>query len=1532
VVSGNEALVAGPNTISVAVTAADGTLRTYTVTVTVKTLSSVKTLSTFTVAGTSVTNGATVVVLPGTTSVAVIATATSAAATVAVSGATGLVDGNNTITVTVTAEDGTTTTYTVTVSVRALSSVKTLSGITVNGVTVIAGSTTELAAGTQRATVVATATDAAATAAVSGNTSLVAGNNTVTITVTAEDGTTASYTITLKVLVLSSVKTLSSLSIAGTTVANGSTVSLPAGSKSVTVLATPTDSKATVAITGNTALNAGNNTVTVTVTAEDGTTATYTVTIVVSAFSSNKTLAVFTVNGTTVADLGSVVLTPGTTAVEVVATPEDSAATVAITGRSGLVGGVNTLTVVVTAADGSTKTYTVTLSVTVLSSNTALSTFTVNGGAVVDNSRVTLAPGTTRVTVVAVTQDQDASVVVAGNTGLVAGDNYLTATVTAADGTVKVYHVTITVSPANGTGLSTFTINGTAVVDGDSINVAVGTSSVTVVATPTDASLGATASVAGNTGLVGGNNNVVVTVTAGDGVTTQTYTVRVVVAQLSSVKTLSTFTVNGAATTNGATINLPAGTTSVSVVAIATDAGATAVVSGRSGLVGGNNTLSVLVTAADGSTATYTVTLNVAVLSSVKTLATFTVNGSATTNGATIDLPAGTTSVSVVATPTDAGATASVAGATGLVSGNNSLVVTVTAANGTTATYTVTLNVAALSGDKSLAVFTVNGNAVVDGGSVSLPAGTTSVSVVATPTDSNAGATIAGRTGLVGGANSLVVTVTAANGTTATYTVTLNVAVLSTVKTLSLFTVNGSAVTSGATVELAAGTAAVTVVATPTSSAASVAINGRTGLVTGNNTLSVVVTAEDGTTATYTVTLKVLALSNDTSISSITINDVDRVSVGGTYYVDPGIATVNTIRVVTTQATAQVVVTGANALVNGNNTVNIRVTAPDGTVANYQFTIVVSLLSSDATLRTLTINGQQIIVNGVRLINTKITVNATAALDGLDIIATQNEPATDLIIDGDASLIAGIDNTVTFSLTAPDGTAKIYTVVVHVKGDTSIQSIDVAAGDLFDTIDVGGVFEVPFGTKNISVTVTLNDDSAKKITVVKPALVAGNNTISVTVIARDDTTATYTFTVKVLRDTSLKVFKVGLITVVDGDSVDVPYGTKSVVLTTTATDATSVVTVRGNANFVTGPNDVIVKVTATDGSFAEYTVTVMVADPSDDNSLDVLTLNGNDVMDGDEITLPKGVTSVTIVATPTESHARAVISGNTGLKAGANNVVIRVTAENGDVAVNTIVVTIAANNDEWLLVDSDPATAFGAVAATLDGEDAPAALASTAAQLVANGTGWSVNWNPFWLNAKATTLDATKRLVLAQGGSAVFNGTGFAPNSEARVYLGTLLLGTFTASAGGAITGTVAISATQAVGNYTLTITGFDTKFLARWVSVGMNVKVGYLTKVYTVVFKTTASAVDAAAAKILAAIPTLVKGAGSILIDIKGWAAGAKISTTLTKLGTTRATNIKTSLTKLKVVATYTVGFGALEKATSKTSKGVITVKYAKP
>ena len=70
-------------------------------------------------------------------------------------------------------------------------------------------------------------------------------------------------------------------------------------------------------------------------------------------------------------------------------------------------------------------------------------------------------------------------------------------------------------------------MNGIPVTDGSSLNVPYGTTSVTVVAIPTDPA--AVVVIYGETGLVTGNNPVVVRVTAADGFTTQNYIVTVVV-------------------------------------------------------------------------------------------------------------------------------------------------------------------------------------------------------------------------------------------------------------------------------------------------------------------------------------------------------------------------------------------------------------------------------------------------------------------------------------------------------------------------------------------------------------------------------------------------------------------------------------------------------------------------------------------------------------------------------------------------------------------------------------------------------------------------------------------------------------------------------------------------------------------------------------------------------------------------------------------------------------------------------------------
>ncbi|TXK80597.1 cadherin-like beta sandwich domain-containing protein, partial [Paenibacillus sp. N3.4] len=489
VVAGGSNLVVGNNTITVTITAQDGTtVKTYTVTV-VRAKSSNADLSALTVDGTSVADFAansieyTVNVSNAKTSVTAVGTIAEVNASVVVAGGSNLVVGNNTITATVTAQDGTTVkTYTVTV-VRARSSNADLSALTVDGTSV-----TNFAAGTLAYTVnvpnattsvtaVGTKADATATVAVEGGSNLVVGDNTITVTVTAQDGTTVkTYTVNV-VRAKSSNADLSALTVDGTSVANFAagtleyTVNIPNATTSVTVTGTTYDTNAKVVVTGGSSLIVGDNTVTVTVTAQDGTTVkTYTVTVV-RAKSSNANLSALTVDGTSVANFAAgtleytVNVPNATTSVTAVGTKADTAAKVVVTGGSSLVVGDNTVTVTVTAQDGTTsQAYIITIN-RAASGNAHLSGLTVDGTSVANFAMSTLTytvnvpNATTSVTVTGVTYDTTATVSAPVVSQLVVGNNVITVTVTAQDGSVNAYRVTIVRAPSNNATLSSLLLS-----------------------------------------------------------------------------------------------------------------------------------------------------------------------------------------------------------------------------------------------------------------------------------------------------------------------------------------------------------------------------------------------------------------------------------------------------------------------------------------------------------------------------------------------------------------------------------------------------------------------------------------------------------------------------------------------------------------------------------------------------------------------------------------------------------------------------------------------------------------------------------------------------------------------------------------------------------------------------------------------------------------------------------------------------------------------------------------------------------------
>jgi len=767
---------------------------------------------------------------------------------------------------------------------NAASSRTALTSLTVDGVEVTPGSTVNLPAGTTTANVVASV-GADAVATVTGGSSLVVGNNAVTVDVVANwteevpnpaydpqdleetDSQTIpqpfsdseSFSLTLNVAAYDS--SLSVFTVNGAAVTDGAVIDLAPYTTSVAVVATAADAvHSSVVVTGNTGLVLGENTLRAVVSANDGTSTTYTVTLNVPV--SDDATSVVTVADEELINGESINVDWGTTSVVVVVTPTDSNATYVVNGATGLTTGDNLVSVIVTAKDG-VSTEETQITVTVLpNTDSSVVSLAVDGVIVADNDVVDVAALTESVVIDVVTTDEDATVLIEGGEELIAGENDVTIIVTAADGVSSTtYNLTLNVAFNTDTTLAVFNVEGFDVEDADRVDLEPLTTEAAVEVETTDPD--ASFEIEGGTELVPGENDLIVTVTAADNLSTQIYTVILNVLPNTDTS-LATFTVNEEAVEDGSVVELAPFTTEVVVEVETTDPVATYVIDGDSNLVVGENVLTVIVTAADDSTMDYTVTLVVAE-SDDATLQLATVSyvdaaGEAQVaeviDGDELFLPSNTTSVDVEVTPNDGGSTFEIEGDTDLAVGENTLTITITAPDAVaTEVITVTLWVAV--GDVTTYSFTANGVEVEDGMIVDLDAGTEAVEVVVETTDPLATYTIEGDSGLVlGDTNRLVLTVTSVDETvSATYTVTLNVLPY-TDASIAAITVNGAETVEGEVVEVDAGDLDVEV--TPTNEFATAAVTGTVTDASGYVTVTVTVTAQDGET-TETREVEVLA-------------------------------------------------------------------------------------------------------------------------------------------------------------------------------------------------------------------------------------------------------------------------------------------------------------------------------------------------------------------------------------------------------------------------------------------------------------------------------------------------------------------------------------------------------------------------------------------------------------------------------------------------------------------------------------------------
>jgi len=487
--------------------------------------------------------------------------------------------------------------------------------------------------------------------------------------------------------------------------------------------------------------------------------------------------------------------------------------------------------------------------------------------------------------------------------------------------------------------------------------------------------------------------------------------------------------------------------------------------SGNVMLVVGNNTFDITVNdkANDHSTI---IKFYAYVISSDARIDTIKINGDLVSVGSLKTVAASTTSVTLDVKTKSLLATVQVLGATGLVKGNNTITINVTAEDGTTTTSTVTVRV--LSSDTSLSTFTMNGGMILDGSVRNLPAGTTSVDVVALPTDKSFGAVavISGNTGLIEGDNEVIVKVTAENGAIRDYK--FNVHVQNDIGGIASMKLNGTDVNIATSqFTMTSITTSVDVVVTPNSNKSTVVVAGASNLQVGSNTMTVKVTTEQGTLQTYTYTLyrqsgnanissayinsQLISFdsNNNASISLInreivssfpliaTAHDVNAILTHSLNSVDLGVLTSNTNKTITN-------------LLPGDNTLTITDTAEDRNVFK-TYTITIRNLSSNADLIALTAD--------------------YSTYPQVNLISTPNNTIGD-------GLIASIDVTINATIAVSHATVSIDGVV------GSGNTITVSAGS----------------TRNVAILVTAGDGTTTKtynVSFTMPALKSSDNSLSV---------------------------------------------------------------------------------------------------------------------------------------------------------------------------------------------------------------------------------------------------------------------------------------------------------------------------------------------------------------------------------------------------------------------------------------------------
>ena len=267
-----------------------------------------------------------------------------------------------------------------------------------------------------------------------------------------------------------------------------------------------------------------------------------------------------------------------------------------------------------------------------------------------------------------------------------------------------------------------------------------------------------------------------------------------------------------------------------------------------------------------------------------------------------------------------------------------------------------------------------------------------------------------------------------------------------------------SAGTKAYSVTVPSGTSSVNIVAAVEDSKATLSGTGLVNLTSDSTTATVKVTAEDGSTSNYTITInreqKVTPTptpdakkSSDSTLKSLSVSGY-ALSPGfssGTKNYSMNVANGITglkVTAVPNDSKAKVSISGASNWSVGNNTIKITVTAEDGSQSVYKVNVnraSAKVKSKDTNVDLVILSAHTITPNFSNNVN-EYFVTVANDVEKLDLKVTPYDKNTKVKISGNDKLTVGEENKVTITVTAEDGTNK--TIVLHVTRSTEKSSAE----------------------------------------------------------------------------------------------------------------------------------------------------------------------------------------------------------------------------------------------------------------------------------------------------------------------------------------------------------------------------------------------------------------------------------------------------------------------------------------------------------